>query len=262
MKVFCPGCGAKIDVQPAPGDTDVQCPRCHSTFSTEGIKAAPADPAPRPAFRKKKKPGGRFVGALIFVVVLLVLGGGTAAVLYFTGVFRPLHTEATSTASNSAKTGGTGSVAVPENWKPFESSEAKFAALFPGSPRRDPRTAHLSSGTRVRDVAFELEEGGVAYGVVYADMDQRGLRSLTPEQYIDQQRQALASSGKLQSEKDVTVGPYKGKEFVIDAPGQGKAFMRYFAAGRRLYSLVVKGKSRAPEPNEVAKFFDSFRITD
>jgi hypothetical protein len=260
MVVYCPGCGAKIDALPSPNNPYVQCPRCQSKFSTAGVKAAP-DAPPRPALRKKKKPGrGKFVGVFIFLLVLLVLGGGTAGVLYYTGAFGPRSSGSSSISEGTAKTGPSGKV-VTDGWKELAPSEAKFRALLPGSPRRKERNERVR-GSRVRDVEFAAEQGDVVYQVVYANMDQTGLRSLTPEQFIDQQRQQLAGSSKLVGEKDVTAGPYKGKEFEVDVPGQGRVYMRFFAAGRRLYSVAVAGKGRSPDPAEVAAFFDSFQILD
>jgi hypothetical protein len=249
MIVYCPGCGAKISAQPTPENPQAQCPRCQSTFNVEGVKPTSAAP-PAPRLRKKKASGGKGVGVLIVVLVLLVLGGGTAGVLYYTGVIGPR-------SEGNARPSNPGSAAVPTGWQEFENSEAKFSAHFPAAPKRTPRTHG-----RVRDVAFEVETNGVAYGVVYADLDQAGLRSTTPEQYIDQQHQALSGGGKLQGGKNITLGSYKGKEFVVETPGQKTAHLRFYAAGRRLYSVLVVGKGRSPEPSEVAGLFNSFRILE
>ena len=56
-------------------------------------------------------------------------------------------------------------------------------------------------------------------------------------------------------------GTVKGKEFTADVPGHGTATMRFFVSGRRLYKLMVVGTGKSPEPHDVAKFLDSFRIT-
>jgi hypothetical protein len=254
MVIFCPGCGAKISAQPTPDSPDVQCPRCKSTFNVDGVKAT-ATAAP-PRVRKKKASGGKAAGVLIFVLVLALLGGGTAGVLYLAGVIGSHSSPGPAVKAPVSSSGSTATVTA--GWKDFENSEAKFSARFPGDPKRTQRPAR----GRVRDVAYELEVNGVAYGVVYADLDKAGLTNTTPEQYIEQQHQALANGGKLQSEKSVTLGSYKGKEFVFEVPNQGTAHMRFYAAGRRLYSVLVVGKSRSPAPTDVAALFDSFRILD
>jgi hypothetical protein len=247
MVVFCPGCGSKISVQPATPGGAVECPRCRSSFPTAGLK--PADDLPQPRRFRPKKPGrGRpWIAALILI---LLLGGATGAILYAVGI---LHWPG-STPSSELGTRSHPKNAKP-GWTEFESSEAHVRLLLPGEPKRTARRA-------TKDVAYELEKDGVAYGVVYADLDQARLRSRTPEQIIQGQHDqwAAGNKGTLASEKDVKAGDFKGKEFVVDLP-TGKAYMRYFAAGRRLYTVMVVGKTRDPDPADVAAVFDSFAIT-
>src|SRR4051812_31670592 len=86
MVVFCPGCGSRISAEPAsPGGT-VECPRCHSTFPTAGVKEAGDAPPPR-RFKPKKAGRNKLATFGIVLAVLLVVGGGAAGVLYYTGMF-------------------------------------------------------------------------------------------------------------------------------------------------------------------------------
>src|SRR5262249_1375635 len=117
MVAFCPGCGAKISVDPSPDRPDVQCPRCRSAFSTAGLK--PAADAPPPRFRKKKQGGGKLGGVLLLAGVLLALAGGTAGVLYFTGAFgRRTITSGSTTSPGSPP-------AVPV-WQEYVNQDGKF----------------------------------------------------------------------------------------------------------------------------------------
>lgn len=241
MVVFCPSCGSKISVEFAVPGGDVECPRCHSRFATSGLKSAADAPQPK-RFRPKKAGRGKLGTFLIVFVSLLILGGGTTAILYFTGV---IHFPGSRSVSG---------VSSPPGWREFESSEAHVRGIFPGEPKRTVR--------RTKDVAFEMEKNGVAYGIVFADLDQANARNKTPEQIIQQQHDqwAAGKKGKLVSEKTVTAGSYKGKEFVVDLPS-GQAHLRYFADGRRLYTVIVVGKTNSPDPADVAAFFDAFAIT-
>src|SRR5947209_918716 len=118
MVVFCPGCGSKISVQPeSPGGT-VECPRCHSTFATAGLKSAEDAPPPK-RFRPKNAGRGKLGGVLILLGVLLALGGATAAALYFTGVIR-FPGSTSGGAGGGTKSGG--GPATKAGWKEFESS--------------------------------------------------------------------------------------------------------------------------------------------
>jgi hypothetical protein len=247
MVVFCPSCGSKISVEPARPGGNVECPRCKSTFATAGLKSA-ADAPPPKRFRPKN-PNRRKLGGVLIVTALLLIFGGAAAGLYYSGLFR--------SRSSNTTIGGTGSgsdSSTRPGWKYFESSEAHVRGIFPGEPRRHVRPT--------KDVEFRLEKDGVAYGIVFADLDQAHVQNKTPEQIIQQQHDqwAVGNKGKLVSEKEVTAGVYKGKEFVVELPS-GKAYMRYFAAGRRLYTVIAIGKAGPPNPADVTAFLDAFAIT-
>ena len=172
MVVFCPGCGAKISVQPETPGGDVQCPRCHSTFPTAGVKSATDVPPPK-RFRPKKAGRSKFAVASI--------------------------------------------------------------------------------------VSFTADTPDAVYSVAYEDFD----RPEAAEQFVAKQRADLTAGkgGKLVGEKDVTAGPHKGKEFVVEVPGRGTAHIRFVPAGRRLYKVTALGTGKPPDAGEVAKLFESFQIT-
>ena len=56
-------------------------------------------------------------------------------------------------------------------------------------------------------------------------------------------------------------GDYKGREIVAEIAGKGTVHMRYFAAGKRLYTVMIVGKSKPASDADVARLFDSFQIT-
>ncbi|HEY1378475.1 MAG TPA: hypothetical protein VGF55_16875 [Gemmataceae bacterium] len=255
MVIFCPGCGAKISAEPTTPGGDVECPRCHSRFSTAGIKSA-ADAPPPKRFRPKKAGRGKLAGVLIALAVLLVLAGGAAAVLYFTGAFGRWF----GTSGNV--TGGSAGPVQP-TWQEYANAEGRFRVLFPGTPTRDtiPSPSKLKPGAKPKVVSFTVETPDAVYSVAYEDFD---AKERLPEQFVENQRAELSAGrgGKLVTEKDVTAGTHKGKEFVVEVPGRGTAYLRFFADGRRLYKVMAVGAGgKAPDPAAVAKVFDSFQIT-
>jgi hypothetical protein len=254
MVVFCPGCGSRISVEPASPGGDVECPRCHSTFPTAGVKDAGNAPQPK-RFRPKKAGGGKLAAAGIVFAVLLVMAGGAAGVLYYTGVLNRWF-------GGSPAASSSGGAVVQPTWQEYINADAKFRVLFPGTPTRDtiPPPSKLKAGAKPRIVSFTAETPDVTYSVIHEDFD---TKSDSPEQALDKHRADMAAGrgGKLVSEKDVVSGTYKGKEFVVEAPNRGTAHIRYFPVGRRLYKVMALGTQRPPEASEVAKFFDSFQIT-
>jgi hypothetical protein len=245
MIVFCPSCGSRISVEPASPGGEVTCPRCRSKFSTGGLK--PADNAPPPRrFKAKKAGGGKLAGVLIGLIVLLVLGGGAAG-LYYGGVFGR-H------AAGTAK-----SPAAPPVWQPFTSVDGRFTVELPGTPEREHVKAPGRSG-KILATTYTVETSMATYTVAIQDFEGKQ----TPEQLIDQSRADLSAgkSGKLVSEKDVTAGDTKGKAFVADVPNRGKAYIRFFVAGKRLYKLMAVGTGgKSPDERDVAKFMDSFQVS-
>jgi hypothetical protein len=245
MIVFCPSCGSRISVEPAAPGGDVTCPRCRSQFSTGGLK--PADNVrPTRRFKSKKAGGGKIAGALFVLVVLLVVGGGAAG-LYYGGVFAR-H------AGGTSKSG-----AAPPSWQEFTSADGRFTVELPGTPEREHVKAPGRSA-KVLATTYSVETSAATYTVAIQDFDGKQ----TPEQLIDQSRADLSAgkSGKLLGEKDVTAGDTKGKEFVAEVPNRGKAYIRFFIAGRRVYKLMAVGTGgKSPDEGDVAKFMDSFRVT-
>ncbi len=261
MVVFCPGCGAKISVATDPADPagkSVECPKCHSRFSTAGVK--PTADGPPPKKLRKKKPGSRLTGCLILLLVVLVLGGGTAAVLYFTG-----YLDRFTGRPPSVKTGPGPATAQPA-WQEYVNQEGKFRVLFPGTPTREVITPPGRSKAAARPLAvvFTVDTPDVIYSVAFQDFDPSGKVGGSPEQFIQRQHEELTSgrSGKLVSEKDVTAGANKGKDFVVEAPGGGTVHMRFLAAGRRMYKLSALGRHGPPPAGDVSKFFDSFQVIE
>jgi hypothetical protein len=248
MVVFCPGCGSRISAEPESPGGNVECPRCHSTFPTAGLKSADDAPPPK-RFRPKKAGRGKLAVTAIVMAVLLVVGGGAAAALYFTGhLTRWVGGPSPSSGPNQP------------SWQEYTNAEGRFHVLFPGTPTRDtvPPPSRLKAGSKPRVVSFTAGTPDATYSVALEDFG----GSESPEQFIEKQRAELSAGhgGKLVSEKDVTVGQYKGKEFVVEVPNRGTAHMRFIVAERRLYKLMATGARTAPDQGEVSRFFGSFGI--
>ena len=252
MVVFCPSCGSRISVEPGdplsagtPPGGEVTCPRCQSRFSTGGLK--PADHAPPPRRFKPKQAGrGKRVGVLIVLGVLLLLGGGAAGVLWYIGILGKL-----------TRFSGPGKQA---QWTEYTNAEGRFTVMFPDAPTRDtvPPPSRLKASQKPRIVSFTVEHTSGSYSVAYEDFDGKE----TPEQFIDKWKADLTGgkNTKLVSEKDVTTGTERGKDFLAEVNGR-TAHVRFIPSGKRLYKLQVVGASKPPEARDVAKFMDSFRAT-
>lgn len=252
MNVFCPSCGHRFDTIPPPHDPDgvVSCPKCLSTFATSGLAAVPAV---EPRRKLKKKPAKSApVGPILAGLVAVLLAGGAGVYFAF---FRNTGTTATSSSHTTpvkplTKPDGTPvpTATAPAEWSEFASDEGKFKVLSPGA---------LTRKKRAKDVSYELDTGDLVLGVIYADVG-----SQAADKAMSDARDALVKQGgKLVRETPVTLGIHKGREFIVDLPGRGNVHQRYFVVNKRLYSLIVLGKSAPPSDRDVARFFESFQVT-
>jgi hypothetical protein len=235
MTVFCPGCGAKFSADPSPTDEDgtVVCPRCHSHFATSGVVATAAA-EPKRKFKAKKKNAGAWPSIVIGLLAIGLLGS-LAAALYFSGAF------GRNSPSEIASKTPDGAVIT---WREYSSEEGKFKALMPGQPARIVRQR--------KDIEYRVDAPHVQASIVFADV---------PEKTNPESLMVAPHGARMISEKDVSNGGHKGREIVADIPNRGVVHMRYYLAGKRLYSVMIVGKGKPVSDADVARLFDSFQIT-
>ena len=236
MIVFCPGCGARISAPQTPldGEGVVTCPKCRSQFPTAGVRTDAARSEPKRKFRPKKQSSGAGVGVALTSIVLLLLGGGAFALFHF-GVF-----DRTPPRMTTATTAPGGAI----TWQEFTSADGKFKVLLPSAPTRKPRSA--------KETEYSLETPEFKIGVVYANLSEKD----KPEKFM-----VAPSGAKVISEKDVTVDGHPGRDIIAEVSGHGVAHMRFVNAGKRLYTILMVGKSKPASDADVALVFDSFQVT-
>lgn len=235
MIVFCPGCGTRISASPTPldGEGVVTCPKCRSQFATAGVKADPGRFETKRKFRAKKPKSGAGLAIVLTALALALLGGGAWA-LYHSGFFHRSPGPMTADSNSSGNT---------VTWSEFSSAEGKFKVLLPGNPVRKVRSA--------KETEYSLETPGFKIGVVFANLSEKD----RPEKFM-----VAPAGAKVISEKDVTVDGHPGRDIIADVSGHGIAHMRFVSAGKRLYTILMVGKSKPMSDSEVARVFDSFQV--
>ncbi|MFO0811360.1 MAG: hypothetical protein U0746_22250 [Gemmataceae bacterium] len=253
MNVFCPSCGHRFDTVPPPHDPDgvVSCPKCLSTFATSGLAA----PAPEPRRKLKKKPAKGFPVGPVVVLGLFAVAGAGAAIWFVTQRGAgPTNPSPSSKLATTGKSGTGPTATAPAEWKEFASDEGKFKVLVPASLSR----TKLKNGA----IEYKLDTGELLLGVVTADLTGPTLGKKSREDIINAERDnIIKGGGKLVRESSVTSGDHKGTEVVIEMPGKGTTYYRYFPINRRVYKLEIGGKTAPPHEKDVAKFFESFQVT-
>jgi hypothetical protein len=235
MIVFCPGCGTRISANPSPLDNNptVTCPKCKSQFATGGVNATATLAEPKRKLKPKKKGSGAGLGILIGVFAIAVVGGGAWAAYYW-GLF----------GKSSPHSGGAITTHSSTEWHEFTSAEGKFKVMLPGDPTRKSRSS--------KEVEYGVETPDAKIGVVYADLSEK----TKPERYM-----VAPAGSKVLKEAEITQGDYKGRDIVAEVPNQGRVHMRFLTTGKRLYTVMIVGKSKPPAESEVSRVLDSFQIT-
>ena len=236
MIVFCPGCGTRISANPSPLETNptVTCPKCKSQFATSGVNASANLAEPKRKLKPKKKENGarnrhhdlRFRDRR---------GGRRLRAAFYWGLFGK---------SSASHAGGAITTHGATEWHEFTSADGKFKVMLPGDPIRKTRSS--------KEVEYGVETPDAKIGVVYADLPEK----TKPEKYM-----VAPPGSKVLKEADVAQGDYKGRDIVAEVPNQGTVHMRFLTTGKRLYTVMIVGKSKPPAQAEVARVLDSFQIT-
>lgn len=243
----CPGCGRKFNAPDQYAGKSVRCPQCGQSFA---LGAAPADPsfaftperpaAPStvtmPANAAPSSRRGLLIGAIAGgAFALLILGaGGLFAVYWFWG------------GSNS-------------QWKEFASTDGGFRVLLPPGPTRNDKTdPEIAAVGRIREAVAQSPRTQARYSIHYYDLADRPINNYLYLSWL--KHHLLSAGGKLATERDISRGPYAGKEIVLDMPDDQVLVRRVYLAEARVFWLTAQYPRSAETPEEAQKFFESFQI--
>jgi hypothetical protein len=144
------------------------------------------------------------------------------------------------------------------DWREVASKEGRFSILLPGRSALESRTLSAIPGSPLMRL-WSARAADMLFGVGYVDLQVYDAQTLTAL------RDALARNiqGKIVSEHAVEPGGIAGTEFVAEGSiGEARAVLkaRLLVYGDRVYQIAVVGSPRAVSAEELATFFDSFRV--
>lgn len=133
-----------------------------------------------------------------------------------------------------------------------------FSVHLPGVPKEKSQTAKTPIGDlKIRTATYATADGSV-YLVSYTDFPPGAIKPDDHGRLIDSVRDALkGKDGKVVSEKEIAVGPEKGREVVIDKGKQQTRF-RVVVRDHRLYQLAALGTGEFVTGKDATAFLDSF----
>lgn len=161
-------------------------------------------------------------------------------------------------------------------WNEYVYAEDGFAVSAPLEPHIHPRYLDGGKGEGLvgHSYFFPLtreQQAGSAYRFLLEVSRLRDSDQRTPEQVLNDAKNLYASylgtSFKLASpatviyEKPISLGKYPGIEFEM----QHESFRylgRFYVVGRRAYSLTVDTYIQSPFPEEMQRWYRSFRLIE
>jgi hypothetical protein len=152
----------------------------------------------------------------------------------------------------------------PNGWKEYVPHDKSFSVWLPdkgGRRSERDRTIRLR-GQRLRVSMIQLKTNdGLTYEAATVVMPLQLTRRVTAQERIEIFRDSYVDEvkGRIENEKDVTMGRVKGKEYEI-VTGQGEARLRLFAPGGRVYQAEVIGSKEQVTSADANTFLDSYKL--
>jgi hypothetical protein len=154
-----------------------------------------------------------------------------------------------------------GKIGGPQKFREFTSAEGKFKVEMPGSPREE--TLYAAG---IPLTTYRIEEKDGAYGVAYADLPiPEGASSQQITHMLNSARDGAVQNvnGKFKGESQIRLeGKYPGREIRADLPvDDGILKARMYLVKKRVYMLMVTGRSAWVNSANAKRFLDSLEVT-
>jgi hypothetical protein len=138
----------------------------------------------------------------------------------------------------------------------YTAPDRSFSVQFPGTPKIEPTPA---APGKVKGKLYVVERGDRAYGVEFARF---AAKRTVPEKELAVARDNVLRglSGKLLTERDVSLGQHPGRDIVIDL-GDGTVLRaRYFLTEYESYLITAAVPKGEESSKPVEDFFSSFQL--
>ncbi len=145
-------------------------------------------------------------------------------------------------------------------WREFQLPSGGFTVSLPGEPRSLTQTSDMASAQGNNRV-FTLEAEGINYIITDSELtlDLTDARAIQAALDNGRDQAVTGSGGTLESERNITLGGYAGREMRVKLAGEYLR-ARAYVANRRLYQLIVVTSPSLVDSPSVTRFFCSFRL--
>jgi hypothetical protein len=147
-------------------------------------------------------------------------------------------------------------------WTTFASPEGRFEILMPGEVKQFTVEVVNDFGPSVLHMNVATAGEGTMLVANWVDYPPE-LAADLPDQLLDESREGALDNlgGKLVSEREIKLGPHRGREILIEVAKQDRLFrVRVYLVENRLYQTVVFGPPKFVKSKEAGRYLDSFRL--
>ena len=157
---------------------------------------------------------------------------------------------------------------APEReWERFSPTGAGFSILMPGKVTEQDRPVDAGRGSLTNHI-FYSDLGGDVFMVTYLQFPDPVTDPASIKTMLDngRDRGVQTSKGTLNSETEITLDGYSGREWLITLPKDLKVRAKAYWVSRTLYQvLVITDAVKTPEGEKttaerMTKFFNSFSL--
>lgn len=151
--------------------------------------------------------------------------------------------------------------AVAQDWIDYQPAGAGYRIALPGSPTVTTQELPTRLGV-VKNITASVEIGSRAFTIMHVDYPTAHVEGVPAARILDGARDGQAQTGKLRSERAVTIGRHAARQLLIDAAGENVMVSRIVLVGPRLIQAIYFGPRGSEDDTDTKRFIDSLAIVD
>ncbi len=151
--------------------------------------------------------------------------------------------------------------AAAPDWIDYQPAGVGYRIALPGSPTVTTQEVPTRLGV-LKNITASVEIGNRAFVIMHIDYPTAHVESVPAARILDGVRDGQAQSGKLRSERAVTIGRHAARQLIIDAAGESVTVSRIVLVGRRLIQAIYAGPRGSEDDADTKRFIDSLAIVD
>ncbi len=155
-------------------------------------------------------------------------------------------------------------VATPasaQDWIEYQPTGFGYRIAVPGNPTVTTQEVPTRVGV-LKNITASVEIGNRGFVIMHVDYPTAHVESVPAARILDGVRDGQAPSGKLRSERALTIGSHAARHLLIDAGGENVMVSRIVLVGQRLIQAIYVGPRGSEDDADTRRFIESLAIVD